>query len=218
MNIMRHGRIYTADGDHVGSVERVVMDPLTNTVTHVVVRSGRFFPEDKVVPVAVIASATPERIELSPDVEPDDLPPFETSHFLAYDEDPEAAPSDSDLRSRPLIWFGPYAVATSLYTTMMRRVVERNIPERAVAVKSGATVITAGGEGVGDFDHLLSTDDGLITHLVIVASRGLLRIRKAVPLNWVEDLAEDRIRLGVHPHLVEALDDLEPSDDLPGIT
>jgi sporulation protein YlmC with PRC-barrel domain len=218
MNIMEQGRIYTADGELVGRVERVVIDPLTNAVTHVVVRKGRFFTDDKVVPVEAIESATPERIELSPDVVHGELPSFETSHYVSYADDPEAVTTESELRARPLVWLGPYAVPTSLYTSMMQRVVERNIPERAVAVRSGATVFAVDGSEIGDFQHLLATDSGLVTHLVVTVAHGMIRMRKAIPLNWVEDLAEDRIRLGVRPHMVDALDDLGQSDDLPGIT
>lgn len=39
--------VYTADGHTVGSIDRVVIDPRTNEVTHVVVRRRLFFTEDQ---------------------------------------------------------------------------------------------------------------------------------------------------------------------------
>ena len=42
--------IYNQNGDKVGSIDRLVIDPRTNEVTHIVVRKGFLFTKDKVIP------------------------------------------------------------------------------------------------------------------------------------------------------------------------
>lgn len=49
--------VFTIDGDKVGSIDRVVIDPRNNEVTHLVVRKGFFFPTDKVVPMDLVRTA-----------------------------------------------------------------------------------------------------------------------------------------------------------------
>ena len=69
--------VYTADDTHVGSIDRVVVDPLTLELTHIVVSKGLLLPEDRVLPIGAIATATEQRINLKADIALDDLPQFE---------------------------------------------------------------------------------------------------------------------------------------------
>ena len=49
--------IESADGEYLGEIDRLVIDPSGRQVTHVVVRKGTFFTEDKVVPMEMIETA-----------------------------------------------------------------------------------------------------------------------------------------------------------------
>lgn len=74
-------------GDNVGHIARVVLDPRTKEVTHVVVRKGFLFTEDKVVPTSLIASATEDRVRLreyAGDLR--QLPVFEETHYHPVNE------------------------------------------------------------------------------------------------------------------------------------
>lgn len=62
MQFKQGTHVYTIDGKDVGAIDRVVLDPKTDEVTHVVVRRGWLFSEDKVVP---ISSADCRRLALS---------------------------------------------------------------------------------------------------------------------------------------------------------
>ena len=55
MQFKRGANVYTADGDRVGDVERVVLDPRSKEVTHIVVDKGFLFDDDRVVPLNLIA-------------------------------------------------------------------------------------------------------------------------------------------------------------------
>jgi uncharacterized protein YrrD len=67
MQIKNNARVTLADGKDVGRIDRVVIAPQSKEVTHVVVRKGFFFTEDKVVPMNLIESATDEAVVLRSD-------------------------------------------------------------------------------------------------------------------------------------------------------
>ena len=64
MQLQQGATVRTADGKDVGHLDRVVMDPKSKEVTHVIVRKGMLFTEDKVVPLSLIASSTKDEVRL----------------------------------------------------------------------------------------------------------------------------------------------------------
>lgn len=77
MQFKQGTHVYTTDGKDVGAIDRVVLDPRTDEVTHVVVRRGWLFTEDKVVPIDLIDQAVAEQVQLRSDVRDlDRLPEF----------------------------------------------------------------------------------------------------------------------------------------------
>src|SRR5689334_22715840 len=93
--------VMTSDGQDVGRIDRVVIDPVSKAVTHIVIRKGVLFTEDKVVPINVIASGNEEIVRLSSDVgNVHDLPDYEETHFIAEEDE---ATGDT----APLYWYPP---------------------------------------------------------------------------------------------------------------
>lgn len=83
MRLKQHATVVTAEGNEVGRVDRVVMDPTTKEVTHVVVHKGFLFAEDKVVPISLIDAASEERVTLREDAgDLQALPVFEETHYV----------------------------------------------------------------------------------------------------------------------------------------
>jgi sporulation protein YlmC with PRC-barrel domain len=201
--------VFTADGDRVGSVDRVVIDPLTDTVSHIVVRKGLFFKEDKVIPADAIVTATEARINLSPDASADDFPLFEERHYVPVTPsvlDPRAGPRGA----LPLAYYGPHGVAVPGNIGITQTVVHRNVPERAVALQAGAAVFDPGGDEVGRFEELIMTSTGVATHLVVHLND--TGVRKAIPLGWLDAIGEDEVRIGVVSGMVESIPEYEPTD------
>lgn len=216
MRINESARVFTADDEHVGRVDRIVVDPLTRAVTHVVVRKGIFFPEDKVIPIDQIATATEERINLVQEADARDFPPFFETHYTPLDELDEddaaeesagAAAAAAVATAPPLVWHGTYGGVAPLVPGVMRTVVERNIPERALALEPGARVLARGRREVGRLEEVVVTETGQATHIV-VSREGLTPTRRALPMSWVDDIAENEIRLGVREGLVESVEAL----------
>ena len=52
VDIPENARVIGLNGEHVGNVEEVVIDPTSDQVTHFVISKGMFFSEDKLIPVS----------------------------------------------------------------------------------------------------------------------------------------------------------------------
>jgi len=195
--------VYTAHDARIGDVHRVVIDAITDDVTHIVVRKGVFFTQDRVIPIDSIATASTERVNLDVNLVADELPRFETASYVPYED---AAPGGGDppFGSEPLVHYRPYGTFRSFPPVTMRRVVERNIPDRAVALRAGASVVDKDGRRVGTFQEMVATQSGVPTHLV-VDLQGLITSLRAVPIEWVAVIAADKVELGVTGGLVEAV-------------
>jgi uncharacterized protein YrrD len=212
MELKEGTSVYTPSGDEVGKINRFVLDPATNEVTHIVVEKGWLLPEDKVVPISMVSTATEERVVLNQKDEAlDQLPPFEEIHFVELTDD-EIIPDDSiPFRYAPAYYwyppsgyighpgFGPgYHGWPPVETT-------RNIPAGTVPLKEGANVISSDGEHIGDVERLfIDSDSNRATHFLI--SEGLFfKERKLIPAHWVSSVEEDKVNLAVPSRLLERL-------------
>lgn len=207
--------VYTSTGEKAGDIDRVVIDPLTDEVTHLVVRKGFLFPEDRVVPVDLIYSATEERVTLRDVEDIEDLPVFETTQYIPANQLPDTAYHRPGYVA-PYYWYshpgamwwgaGPYPLyPPPPYVTEVRR----NIPEGTVPLKEGAKVITSDDEVVGNIERIFAEpSQDRATHLLI--SQGLLlKERKVVPTSWIMTVMEDEVHLGVSSDLIEGLPEYE---------
>jgi uncharacterized protein YrrD len=213
----KDANVLTATDDKVGEIERVVVDPRTKEVTHIVVRKGFLFTEDKVVPVNLIASAQGDTVRLREDAgDLERLPDFIDEHFVVVDERELArtgAPPTYYPPLGPVYWYPPFGNVTvpapigDTGPAEPPYVVEteRNIPEKAVALKEGAEVISADGEQVGDVELVLTGPEAdRVTHFVITQGL-LLKERKLIPYHWVSKIDEERVHLVVGSHFLESL-------------
>jgi len=203
--------VFSSDNEKIGTLDRVVMDPKTKEVTHIIVREGFLFTEDKVVPMDLVGSVTDERISLQGSKEHlDELPEYEETHYI-----PRDATVDDDMSTlywNPPVYAGggygqyPIIYPQSLY---IRRT-EKNIPEGMVALAEGAKVLTEDGEQVGNIETLITDPkDERVTHLVI-SSGLLMKERKILPSHWLSAVTEDEVHLSVDSRLLERLPEYHP--------
>lgn len=215
MQFKEGANVHTADGQNIGSIDRVVIDPRTNEVSHVVVRQGMFFTEDKVLPTDQIDTATADGVRLRANVENlDDLPRFEETYYLPLDEsDPTTSGAGY---ARPYYGYPPVGLGLGYYPSFYGAgsyggyaaqpyavATERNIPEGTVGLKEGAKVTSADGKTVGNVARVF-TDDQMqqATHLLI--SEGwLFKEQKVVPVAWIKSMDEDEIQLNVDAHRLD---------------
>jgi uncharacterized protein YrrD len=205
--------VVTAGGEEIGKINRFVLDPATNEVTHLVVQKGWLFAEDKVVPFELVSSATEDKVVLHEDIENlDELPPFEETHFIrAQEADVSRGGSPRMGRHPAYYWYPPsgyvgYPVGFYGWPPMETI---RNIPGDTIPLKEGTDVISSDGEHVGDIERLfVETDSNKATHFVI--SQGLFKDRKLIPAHWVRTVEEEKVQLVVSSEFLESLPAYEP--------
>lgn len=210
MQFQKNATVLAANGQEVGSVDRVVLSPESKMVTHIVVRKGALLNRvDKVVPIDLIAETTEDRIILRDDAgDLESFPPFEEERVVdkkaGLDQPPLFESSSPELLGYPEPNIPVVPGPGDQYVTQT----EQNIPEGTVAMKEGAKVITAEGQHVGNVERVLADPSvDQVTHLLI--SRGMFpKQTKLIPMEWVATMEEDEVHLRVEKHWVEELADV----------
>jgi len=218
MQFKEGAKVFTADGERVGTIDRVVLEPDTKEVTHLVVQKGFLFTEDKVVPMSLVGPATEDQVTLRQDADGlEELPDFEESHYVPIDRGPE--PTPGEMRPvRPLYWYPPIGAWWTIggYTSYVKPQyvvkTEKHIPEGTVALEEGAKVVSSDGDHVGDIERIFTDPlEDRATHLLI--SEGLfLKEKKLVPTKWIAKIFEDAVHLAVDSDLVDSLPEYQLQD------
>ncbi|MGD2100196.1 MAG: PRC-barrel domain-containing protein [Desulfobacterales bacterium] len=215
MQFKENAIVLTSAGQKVGRIERVVIDPKSNELTHLVVKEGFLFTKDKVVSFDDVESATEDRVVLKEGrQDSDDFPDFEETHYVPV-EDERMAAKHGSAGQNPLAWYYPlpgsawwrarnFGYPGFPKSHYVRRT-EMNIPDGTVALEEGAKVLSADGEHVGDIERVFADEEEQrVTHLLI--AEGLVsKSRRLIPSMWVDSVSEDVVRLSVGERFLESL-------------
>jgi len=216
MQYKKGAEVFSGDGEKIGTLDRVVIDPRTREVSSLVVGKGLFFRTDKVIPIALVDLDIEDRIVLkktNQDIH-EDFPDFETAHYvpLAESDNPYFEAVEASF------WYPPVhpglAMGNYVGHPMPEFVLktDQDIPEGTVALEEGAKVISRDGKHVGNVEQVITeSQENRVSHFVI--SEGfLLKERKLVPAVWVTNVAEDEIHLSVESSLFDRLPEYQATD------
>jgi len=206
----KNATVLAANGQAVGSLDRVVFSPESKMVTHIVVRKGALLNRvDKVVPIDLIAETTEDQIRLRDEAgDLDSFPPFEEERVVdkkaGLDQPPLYESSTPEILGYPEPNIPVVPAPGEQYVTQ----IDQNIPEGTVALKEGAKVKSADGKHVGSVERVLANPEmDKVTHLLI--SKGMFpKETKLIPMEWVTTMTEDEVYLQVDEHSVEELADV----------
>lgn len=215
MRFVKGAEVYTAAGEKIGTISRIVIDAKTKEVTDLVVDRGGLLDKDeneKVIPASLIGLENEERIRLRETNQTvDDFPNYETTHYVPVDQ--KGAPYDNVETS---YWYPPVSFQTPtagmVPAVPADRVTktETSIPEGRIAITEGAQVVSEDEKHIGDVEQVIMSADGnIVTHFVI--GKGfLLKEHKLVPALWVTSMVNDKIRLSVESDVFDRLPDYHP--------
>jgi sporulation protein YlmC with PRC-barrel domain len=221
MQFKEGAHVFTPDGTDVGQISHIVFNPSSKEATHVVVRQGWLFSEDRVIPIRLFGESNAERATLHARAEDfERFPEYKETHFIpaevletegGYVKADGVRPVYAYPPLTSLGFYGPYGYGIgSAPVVPQDRVVETtayNIPEDAVALQKGADVYSLNNDLVGQVESMMIDDEtNRVSHVII--SQGLmLKTRKLVPATWFANVAEDDLRLAVSTSLLDSLPD-----------
>jgi uncharacterized protein YrrD len=211
IQFQKNATVLTANGHPLGSLHRIVVNPVSKALAGIVVRTGSLLnPEEKVVPIGLVAETSGEKVLLHshPDT-PESFEPFEERRIVDANRNLD---HHTDALNMPLVALGKPDLGMTMLPVepgeQFVTAIEQNIPAGTVAVKEGANIITAEGRYAGSMESVFAdTSDTQITHLLI--SNGLIaREKKVIPIQWVMTMDEDEIHLRVEKSSIEELTDV----------
>jgi sporulation protein YlmC with PRC-barrel domain len=237
MKFSSNAKIFTTHGQDIGRLKRLVMDPKSGLVTHLVLQRGLLTPKEYLIPVELVDHAEDDQIHLTqlPVDNPDDLPPFQEEEYIITNENslndlgtvgdepigsyyyyppvPFGAsgmvrPTESFMRQPPET--PPFTNETGVPVTgesPVLRQTEENIPDGTVAMKEGARVISSDSRHIGNVEKVFVDPQSRRATHFLVSKGILFKEQKLVPIDWVDQVDEDSVYLVVDKALAERLPD-----------
>jgi uncharacterized protein YrrD len=214
MRFAKGTEVFTAGGEKVGTISRIVIDAKTRDVTDVVVERGAFPKNEKVIPVGLVDLEKEDRLVLrETNQSVDDFLDYETTHYVPVER--AGAPYENVEAN---YWYPPANFQMQvLRAGLVSEVVpdqvprtETSIPEGRVAISEGAQVLSADDKHIGNVEQVVTnSESNTVTHFVI--GKGfLLKEHKIVPASWVDKVDDDKVRLSVESSLFDRLPDYNP--------
>lgn len=204
--------VIASDGEKLGTVDRLVLEHESNTLTKFVVQKGFLFPEDRIVDLEMVSSIdTDGAIMLSiPSHDERALPAFvEESFRMATDEELTYLGYDIYTGAAPHspVWFAPVTPQQqfrpedeSIFRGAQPAsgVVETrdNLPDDTVSINTGTDVIGRDGDKVGEVDEVLATPDGRVSSIVVKAGF-IFKHDVQIPMAAVDQVGSEHIILNI---------------------
>jgi uncharacterized protein YrrD len=211
MQLKKNAHVYTADQQEAGRVKRVVIDPKTKQITHIVVEKGMLFTDERVLPIHMVADATEEQVTLQgAPGDLNELPKFEETNYVPMSSDiagggEPVVTSPGGSYAPSVYGYPPVSVGGGTADERYVKHIDQNIPEGTVAVKEGAKVITEDGHTAGKIKQVFF-DSGTKQATHILISKGmLLKEQKLVPTFWIRLFGEDEVHLAAPANVLEKL-------------
>lgn len=221
--------VHATTGKHIGRLARVVVDGASDRVLSLVVDpglvgSGNLLapgglerPRERVVPVAQVASATPENIVLTLSEDDfEELPLFEQEHFIS----PSAAaaehgqqagtPGAARFEAGQLLNYAASEFGLGGAPYLPPAEITHAEPPNAGAIADGTQVWRLDPhERIGEVERVLV--DGATQRVSgLVLRRGLLRHQVVLPVSAITGVEDDVVHVRISDEELKALAPFEP--------
>jgi uncharacterized protein YrrD len=212
MNFVKGAEVFTAAGEKIGTISRIVLDAKTRDVTDVVVERGALVKDEKVIPVGLVDLQNEDRIMLrETNQSVDDFLDYKTTHYIPLDQ-----PGGPYENTDAYYWYPPtnFQTPTGGILPGIRPdyipETETSIPEGRVAISEGAQVISADDKHIGNIEQVIANAETKNATHFLVGKGFLLKEHKLVPAQWITSVDEDKVYLSVEARLFDRLPDYQP--------
>lgn len=205
MQIALGQAVFTSDGQRIGTIDRVLLNPKRHHVEHIVVHRGLFLDDDKVVARAAIERVDAGGVHLSIDAEAaKELLRFEHSFDVGEMESgyPEVIPGPFQSM---VLFPAPPAGMTYLDHGRLFQLEplegtadnpSADAVHNDIVIGKGANVVDSLGQRVGSVHEVAYDEDGALQAVVI--QTGLLRHhRVSIDAARIAEIGDEEIRLNV---------------------
>jgi hypothetical protein len=202
MEIPLQAQVECTDGI-CGRSAYVLIDPLIEQVTHLVVREDSYPNTEYVVPVGVISTTIADTIRLNCNkAELERMKPFVKTEFVESKVPIINIGFASGMYRMGTYYFMPYVAPE---TTIQVPVERLQIPPGELAVRRGTHVEATDGY-VGKVDEfVVSPETGHITYLVMREGHLWGAKNVIIPLSAMDDTGDDTLFLNIDKHQIESL-------------
>lgn len=177
-----------------GTSNCVILNPVTDQITHIAVQGNSFPYVKRLVPVNKIKETTPNMIQLNCDLyEYVTMPEFIQSEFII----PDPYGGNQEIPTTMLL---PYAMVMGTVTIEHER-----IPPEELAIHRGTPVMAIDGQ-VGQVDEfIVEPNSGHITHLVLREGHLWGKKDVSIPISQIDHIEKEAVHLKINKQEVEAL-------------
>jgi len=214
MRFIKDSEVFSSQGEKVGTIDRVVIDPMTDEVTHLVVKRGFLIKTDKVLPIKWVQDSSDGQVNLKPASQPfEDLPDYEETQYISAKDTMQESPYVS-----ASFWYPPPMVdwwETGMYSPYpMPRYIPRtelNIPDNTVALEEGAKVYSKDNQNIGDIEQVIANKSNHIATHILVSKGFFLKEHKLIPTPWIDLVERDKVYLKINAEFLDNIPEYHPA-------
>ena len=183
-------------GKPCGRSTSLIINPVNEQITHLVVAEKAFPNIERLVPVDKILESTPESIQLR-------CSQTDVSNMDAFEETDFIKPGQLEVS---LPYSAPYEVwPYAMYDVMPVPFEHEHIPAGEIAIRRGTPVEATDGQ-VGKVDEfLVDPENDIITHLVLREGHLWGKKDVTIPVSEIDRLGEEAVYLKLDKEAIEEL-------------
>ena len=183
-------------GEKCGRSTYLVINPINERVTHLVVAEKTFPNIERLVPVDKILASTPNSIQLRcSQSDLSDMAAFEETDFIEAGQLEASLPYSAPYE----VW--PYA----MYDEMPMPFEHEHLPVGEIAIRRGTSVEATDGQ-VGKVDEfLVDPENDSITHLVLREGHLWGKNDITIPVSEIDRITEEAVYLKLDKKAIESL-------------
>ncbi len=195
MDIPINAKVYCQD-NMCGQTQAVIINPVSDVITHVVVKENKAPHTQRLVPIDMIDAGLANKVHLKcGETELEDMPVFADVEYIQ-------ASVPTYVQAFDMYYLEPVVVPEK------KMAIEKHyhIPKNELAINRGTSVYSADGYIIGKVDEfLVDQDGGHVTHLIL--REGHLWGQKDVfiPVGDIDKVKESRLRLKLNRDEIEKL-------------